>query len=77
VIGTRDVIASVSKRVYHRSRYVGGKVVVAAAGQLEHNAIVGLVERPSGGPRTLRRKGVRVRRPLVKPRRLPPSNTRV
>src|SRR4051795_2112751 len=48
VIGTRDVIANVSRRAlagYHRSMYVGGNVVVAAAGNLEHNAIVQLVER--------------------------------
>ena len=39
VIGSADVIASVSKRAlqaYHRGAYVGGNIVVAAAGNVEH-----------------------------------------
>src|SRR5205809_3648146 len=46
VLGTRDVIASVSRRAlsaYHRAMYVGGNVVVAAAGHLEHGEVVRLV----------------------------------
>jgi len=76
VIGTRDVIASVSRRAlasYHRSMYVGGNVVVAAAGNLEHNAIVQLVERAQRRPEDTPPKGVRVRRPLVSP---PPPGLR-
>jgi predicted Zn-dependent peptidase len=70
VIGTRDVIANVSRRAlaaYHRSMYVGGNVVVAAAGHLDHNAVVSLVERAQRRPEDTPPRGVRVRRPLVKP----------
>jgi predicted Zn-dependent peptidase len=76
VIGTRDVIANVSRRAlagYHRSMYVGGNVVVAAAGNLEHNAIVRLVERAQRRPGDTPAKGLRVRRPLVAP---PPPGLR-
>jgi predicted Zn-dependent peptidase len=68
VIGTADVISSVTKRVlstYHRQMYAGGNVVIAAAGNVEHNRFVRMLQLaqsqqrpPSGGPR--------VRRPLVK-----------
>ncbi len=46
VIGTADVIATVSRRAlaaYHRAMYVGGNVVVSAAGKLEHDELVGLL----------------------------------
>jgi len=68
VIGTRDVISSVSRRAlaaYHRSMYVGGNVVVAAAGNLEHNQVVRIVERAQRRGDASPPKGVRVRRPLV------------
>jgi predicted Zn-dependent peptidase len=68
VIGTADVIASVTRRVlsgYHRQMYAGGNVVIAAAGNIEHNRFLRMLQRaqseqrpPAGGPR--------VRRPLVK-----------
>jgi predicted Zn-dependent peptidase len=68
VIGTADVISSVTKRVlstYHRQMYAGGNVVIAAAGNVEHNKLMRMLQRaqsqqrpPAGGPR--------VRRPLVK-----------
>src|SRR6266542_4213348 len=68
VIGTAEVISSVTKRVlstYHRQMYAGGNVVIAAAGNVEHNRLVRMLRRaqsqqrpPAGGPR--------VRRPLVK-----------
>ncbi len=68
VIGTADVISSVTKRVlstYHRQMYAGGNVVIAAAGNVEHNKFIRMLARaqsqqrpPAGGPR--------VRRPLVK-----------
>src|SRR3954464_5994287 len=68
VIGTADVISSVTKRVlstYHRQMYAGGNVVIAAAGNIEHNKLMRMLQRaqsqqrpPAGGPR--------VRRPLVK-----------
>jgi predicted Zn-dependent peptidase len=68
VIGTREVIATVSRRAlanYHRSMYVGGNVVVAAAGNLQHEEIVRLVERAQRRREASPPKGVRVRRPLV------------
>ena len=68
VIGTADVISSVTRRVlstYHRQMYAGGNVVIAAAGNVEHNKLIRMLQRaqshqrpPAGGPR--------VRRPLVK-----------
>ena len=68
VIGTADVIASVTRRVlstYHRQTYAGGNVVIAAAGNVEHNKLMRMLQHaqsqqrpPAGGPR--------VRRPLVK-----------
>jgi predicted Zn-dependent peptidase len=68
VIGTADVISSVTRRVlstYHRQMYAGGNVVIAAAGNIEHNKLIRMLQRaerqrrpPEGGPR--------VRRPLVK-----------
>jgi predicted Zn-dependent peptidase len=67
VIGTRDVISTVSRRAlaaYHRSMYVGGNVVVSAAGNLEHNEVVQLIQRAQRGEGAPP-KGVHVRRPLV------------
>jgi predicted Zn-dependent peptidase len=68
VIGTADVISSVTRRVlstYHRQMYSGGNVVIAAAGNIEHNKLIRMLQRaeserhpPAGRPR--------VRRPLVK-----------
>jgi predicted Zn-dependent peptidase len=68
VIGTAGVISSITRRVvstYHRQMYAGGNVVIAAAGSIEHNRLVRMLQRaqaqqrpPAGGPR--------VRRPLVK-----------
>src|SRR5881397_1849710 len=48
VIGTAEVISSVSRRAlagYHRTAYAPGNVVVAAAGNLEHDRLVGLLQR--------------------------------
>jgi predicted Zn-dependent peptidase len=68
VIGTADVISTVTRRVlstYHRQMYAGGNVVIAGAGNIEHNRLIRMLQRsqsqqrpPAGGPR--------VRRPLVK-----------
>jgi predicted Zn-dependent peptidase len=47
VLGSADVIASISRRsiaAYHRARYTAGNVVVAAAGSVDHDALVRLVE---------------------------------
>jgi predicted Zn-dependent peptidase len=74
VIGTAEVISSISRRAisaYHRAMYMAGNVVVSAAGNLEHNELVRLLEqaeRKVHGPPS---PGRRVRPPLVKPR--PPS----
>jgi predicted Zn-dependent peptidase len=69
VIGTADVISTISRPMlaaYHRSMYVGGNVVIAAAGNLEHNKLLRLLaaarKRKAEGPA----KGTRVRPPLVK-----------
>jgi predicted Zn-dependent peptidase len=46
IIGTADVIASVPVpqiAAYHDSRYVGANVVVAAAGNVEHDRLVALI----------------------------------
>src|ERR1700739_2552482 len=64
VIGTADVISSVSRRAvaaYHRAMYTGGNIVVSAAGNITHDRFVSLLgraERKSaaashGGPRRL------------------------
>jgi predicted Zn-dependent peptidase len=76
VIGTAEVISSVSRRAisaYHRSMYVPGNVVVAAAGHLDHNELLRLLERAEKKVRESPAKGRRVRPPLVK---APPPNVR-
>src|SRR5436305_799070 len=48
VIGTADVISSVTRRsiaAYHRSMYTGGNIVVAAAANVAHDRLVSLLER--------------------------------
>src|SRR4029453_2077432 len=48
VIGTAEVFSSVTKRVlstYHRQMYAGGNVVIAAAGNVEHNKFVRMLQR--------------------------------
>jgi predicted Zn-dependent peptidase len=67
VIGTAEVISSVSRRAlaaHHRAAYTGGNVVVASAGNIAHDRLVTLLqrcERRSGAPA---RGGTRVHRPL-------------
>jgi predicted Zn-dependent peptidase len=75
VIGTAEVISSVSRRAiaaYHRTMYTGGNIVVAAAGNVQHDKFVSLLDRferksaaGQGGPR--------VRRPLTQ---APPPSLR-
>jgi predicted Zn-dependent peptidase len=68
VIGTADVISSVTKRVlttYHRQMYAAGNVVIAAAGNIEHNRLVRMLQRAQSQQRQ-QTGGPRVRRPLVK-----------
>ena len=48
VIGTAEVIESVSREDivrYHDEMYVGGNIVIAAAGNLEHGDLLALLER--------------------------------
>jgi predicted Zn-dependent peptidase len=67
VIGTADVISTVSRRAvaaYHRSMYTGGNIVVSAAGNITHEKLVSLLrrfERQSAAPSSGK---PRVRRPL-------------
>jgi predicted Zn-dependent peptidase len=75
VIGTAEVISSVSRRAiaaYHRSMYTGANIVVAAAGNIQHDKFVSLLERferkSAAGP-----GGPRVRRPLTQ---VPPPGLR-
>jgi predicted Zn-dependent peptidase len=63
VIGTADVISSVNRDAiaeYHHTMYVGANIVVAAAGNLEHDHVLELLGRvvPDGSaPRTHQRPG--------------------
>src|SRR5437763_10436448 len=68
VIGTADVISSVSRRsvaAYHRAMYTGGNVVVAAAGNIAHDRLVSLLERFERKSAAGGRSAPRVRRPLT------------
>ena len=76
VIGRREVISSVSRRTlaaYHRSMYVPGNVVVAAAGSLKHDELQRLLLKAQRKAAQPARKGPRVRPPLVK---APPPSVR-
>jgi predicted Zn-dependent peptidase len=76
VIGRAEVISSVTRRAisaYHRSMYVPGNIVVAAAGNLKHEDFerqLVKVQRRAAAPAG---KGPRVRPALVKP---PPPELR-
>jgi predicted Zn-dependent peptidase len=68
VIGTAEVISSISRRAvaaHHRAAYAGGNIVVAAAGNLEHDRFVGLLERAREHAAASRRH-IKPRAPLVK-----------
>jgi predicted Zn-dependent peptidase len=76
IIGRADVISSVSKRslsTYHRQMYTAGNIVLAAAGNLEHDQLLALLERASQQRVEPPEAKTRVRRPLVKP---PPPGLR-
>jgi predicted Zn-dependent peptidase len=69
VIGTAEVISTVSRRAiqsYHRSMYVPGNIVVAAAGNLEHERLVELVQESIDRRDELGDAKPRVRPPLVR-----------
>jgi predicted Zn-dependent peptidase len=68
VIGTADVISSVSRRAiagYHRSMYTGGNIVVSAAGNVTHDRLIELLQRVERGPADDARRALRVRRPFI------------
>ena len=76
IIGSADVISSVSKRslaTYHRQMYTAGNIVLAGAGNLEHDQLLALLERASQQRVEPPEARTRVRRPLVKP---PPPGLR-
>jgi predicted Zn-dependent peptidase len=76
VVGRADVISSIGRRAvaaYHSAMYVPGNVVVAAAGNLEHNRLLELVERAEKKESKPAAPQPRVRSPLV---RLPPPGIR-
>jgi predicted Zn-dependent peptidase len=69
IIGRADVISSVSKRAlqtYHRQMYTAGNIVLAAAGNLEHDQVLKLLERAAHQRVEPPEARTRVRRPLVK-----------
>ena len=68
VIGTVAVISSVTRRTiaaYHRSAYLPGNIVVAAAGNIEHDRLLGLLEGAAAKRRDAPVAKRRVRPPLV------------
>jgi predicted Zn-dependent peptidase len=69
VIGTAEVISSVSRRAiqgYHRSMYTPANIVVSAAGNLEHERLVELVQQSVDRRAELTDAKARVRPPLVR-----------
>ena len=74
VIGRADVISSVSRRAlssYHHRAYSGERLVFAAAGRVQHDDLVRLIEDRRNGVAS--RNGLAPRRPL---RRLPKPGAR-
>jgi predicted Zn-dependent peptidase len=69
VVGKAEVISSISRRsvaAYHRAMYVPGNVVVAAAGHLDHNRLLELLERAERKQAEAPARASRVRSPLVR-----------
>jgi predicted Zn-dependent peptidase len=69
VIGRADVISSITRRslaAYHRNSYVAGNIVLAAAGNLEHDRLFGLLEQAARQRMEPPANRTRVRSPLVK-----------
>ena len=70
VIGTANVISTVGRRTlatYHRTMYVPGNIVFAAAGNLHHEELLSLLERTEQKVTDAPARQRRVRSPLVKP----------
>jgi predicted Zn-dependent peptidase len=69
VIGTAEVIATVSRRAiaaYHRSMYAGSNIVVSAAGNITHDRLISLLERFERESAAPARRTPHARKPLVK-----------
>jgi predicted Zn-dependent peptidase len=69
VIGRAEVISSVSRRsiaAYHHRAYVAGNVVLAAAGNLEHDQLLRLLEQAARQRVEPPARRTRVRSPLVR-----------
>ncbi len=72
VIGTANVISSVGRRAltsYHQTMYRAGNVVVAAAGNLQHDDLVSRLEKAQRKQAKNPARGPRLRSPLVRPPR--------
>src|SRR6476620_8296624 len=68
VIGTAEVISSVSRRAisgYHRSMYTGANIVVSAAGNITHERLIELLQRFERESAGEARRGPLVRRPYA------------
>jgi predicted Zn-dependent peptidase len=68
VIGSADVISAISRRAisaYHRSTYRAGNIVVATAGNLEHDRVVALLDAARRNHPDAPTRGAHLRRPLV------------
>jgi predicted Zn-dependent peptidase len=71
VIGTADVISSISRRsiaTYHRAAYVAGNIVLAAAGNVDHERLQALLQqavhkRPDHPPARTRARPLLVKEP--------------
>jgi predicted Zn-dependent peptidase len=69
VIGRADVISSVTRRAlsaYHRHMYTAGNIVLAAAGNLDHDPLLELFDTSARQRMEPPAQKTRVRRPLVK-----------
>jgi predicted Zn-dependent peptidase len=76
VIGTAEVISSIPRDViagYHETMYVPGNIVVAAAGNIEHDEVVELVSRALARRAERSSSGPNVRPPLMQ---APPPSLR-
>src|SRR5439155_25368034 len=76
VIGTSDVISTIPRDAiarYHDEMYVPANIVVAAAGNLEHERVVELVERALERRNSVGESRLNARPPLVQP---PPPRLR-
>jgi predicted Zn-dependent peptidase len=69
VIGTADVISSLGRRsiaAYHRAMFGAGNIVLAAAGNLDHERLLDLLAAAEAKQNDPPARGRRVRSPLVK-----------